>query len=103
MAKRRRRRGKKMNRFTIFCALVLTVVFGSIFTFKIFELKSQSREYAIQLEQLKKQRDEQKARDAELDEFEDYVGTDEYVEDVAREKLGLVYKDEILFKPEDGK
>ena len=100
MARRRRRHGKKMNRFTIFCALILTLVFGSIFVYKISVLKTQSREYSEQLEQLKEQRDEQKARDAELDEFEDYVRTDEYVEDVAREKLGLVYSDEILFKPE---
>lgn len=103
MAGRRKRRGKKMNRFTLFGALFFTIVFGGIFIYKTSELKAQSKEYSKQLEQLKDQRDEQKERDAELDEFEDYVGTDEYVEDVAREKLGLVYSDEILFKPEDKK
>lgn len=103
MARRRQRRGKKINRFTLFGALVLTIVFGSIFIYKTSELKAQSKEYSRQLEQLKEQKAEQESRDAELDEFEDYVGTDEYVEDVAREKLGLVYSDEILFKPEDDK
>ncbi len=30
-----------------------------------------------------------------------YMQTDEYIEDVAREKFGLVYEDEIIFKPEE--
>lgn len=30
-----------------------------------------------------------------------YVQTQEFIEEMAREKLGLVYKDEIIFKSED--
>lgn len=30
----------------------------------------------------------------------EYVGTDEYVEDVAREKLGLIHENEIILKAE---
>ena len=36
----------------------------------------------------------------ELKEKEDYVKTDEYIEEMAR-KMGLVYPDEVIFKPED--
>ena len=39
----------------------------------------------------------------DLKEFKKYVKTDEYVEEIARDKLGLVYKDEIIFEPEDSK
>ena len=39
-------------------------------------------------------------RKAELEEYEKYVQTKKYVEEVAREKLGLVYENEIIFKPE---
>ena len=35
-----------------------------------------------------------------IDELEEYVGTDEYIEDIAKEKLGLVYPNEILFEAE---
>ena len=31
--------------------------------------------------------------------MEEYMKTDEYVEDVARDKLGLVYEGETVFKP----
>ena len=30
-----------------------------------------------------------------------YMQTDEYAEQVAKDKLGLVYEDEIIFKPEE--
>ena len=32
------------------------------------------------------------------DKLKKYVGTDEYIEEVAREKLGLVKENEILFR-----
>ena len=43
---------------------------------------------------------EEEMRKKEIEDLEAYVGTDEYVEDVAKDKLGLVYPDEILFEAE---
>ena len=37
----------------------------------------------------------------EIAEYQEYTQTDEFVEDVAREKLGLVYDDEIVFIKEE--
>lgn len=36
-----------------------------------------------------------------IDERAAYVQTPKYIEDIAREKLGLVYKDEIIFKADN--
>ena len=44
----------------------------------------------------------QKARTEELIEYEKYTKTAKYVEEVAKDKLGLVYEDEIIFESEDG-
>ena len=44
---------------------------------------------------------EEEARAAQLEEYRIYVQTKQYVEKVAKEKLGLVNKDEILLKPRD--
>ena len=41
-----------------------------------------------------------KTRTEEIEEFEEYAGTDSYIEDVAKDKLGLIYENEILFEPE---
>jgi len=48
--------------------------------------------------ELKEQIKEETARKAEIKDLEKYVGTDEYVEDVAKDKLGLVHENEIIFK-----
>ena len=50
--------------------------------------------------ELAQQIEEEKARAKEIDELEKYVSTDEYVEEVAKDKLGLVHENEIIFKAE---
>ena len=42
--------------------------------------------------------DAEKERSEEINKLKKYVGTDEYIEEVAREKLGLVKENEILFR-----
>ena len=49
---------------------------------------------------LETQLKEEKERTEEIKEFEKYAGTDAYIEDVAKDKLGLIHKNEILFEPE---
>ncbi len=49
-------------------------------------------------EQLQAQLDEEKEREEELKQKEDYVGSKEYIEDEAKAKLGMAYDNEIIFK-----
>ena len=51
-----------------------------------------------QEEELQTQIDAEKERSEEINKLKKYVGTDEYIEEVAREKLGLVKEIEILFR-----
>ena len=48
-----------------------------------------------------KQKEEERAED--LEEYRVYVQTKQYIEKVAKEKLGLVKPDEILIKPKENK
>ena len=59
------------------------------------EMKVNEKRYAQDVERKK----EEEKRKSELDEFEKYTGTLEYVEEIAREKLGMVLGNEIVFKP----
>ena len=52
------------------------------------------------LEQLKDQIAQEEARGEELENYSKYINTKQFVEQVAREKLGLVYPGEIIFKGE---
>lgn len=76
----------------VMLAIVLSV--GSM------SLREKNERYKAQQAELETQLEEQKARSEEIDGLEEYVGSDEYVEDVAKEKLGLVNPNEILFQAE---
>ena len=72
--------------------VVSTVVFllFVIVSVKSLSLREKEAEYKAQKMELEAQIKEEEARAAEIEELGGYVGTDEYVEDVAREKLGLI-------------
>lgn len=103
MAQRRYKtnRKKRISRFTVFGVLVLCTVFCFTFAYKKSELKEQKKLYSQQVSELEKAKEEEDNRTKELEEFEQYVDTDEYIEEVAREKLGLVRKNEIIFEPDN--
>ena len=66
-------------------------------------LEEKDLEYRVKEQNLEKILAEEEARAAQLEEYRIYVQTKQYVEKVAKEKLGLVKKDEILLKPKENK
>ena len=57
--------------------------------------------YVEELAQLQNKIDAEEARTQDIADLEAYMQTDEYAEQVAKDKLGLVYEDEIIFKAEE--
>ena len=64
-------------------------------------LSRQNREYEEQIAELEEQIEQQKNRETELNEYKKYIQTKKFVEKVAKDKFGLLYPDEILFKPNE--
>ncbi len=98
-----RKRRKRLSRATVFGVILLTAVLCATLIYKQNTLKVKEREYAAQIKELEKQKKECSKEKKEIEEFKDYVKTDEYVEEIAREKFGLVHKGEIIFEPEEEK
>jgi len=44
---------------------------------------------------------EEEKRSEEIAEYEKYTHTKKYIEEVAKDKLGLIHEDEIIFREED--
>lgn len=78
---------------------VIVVLAVSLFVASI-PLRKKNQDFKTKEAELKEQLEEAAADGEEIDELEEYVGTEEYVEDVAKDKLGLVYPNEILFQAE---
>ena len=63
-------------------------------------LQSQLNFYQEKEASLNDQIEEEKERTEEIDKTKEYMETDEYAEDVARNKLGLVKDNEVVFEEE---
>ena len=63
-------------------------------------LHEKNQNYKAQEAELEKQIAAEIAREEEIAELELYVGSDAYIEDLAKEKLGLINPNEIVFKAE---
>ena len=94
--RQRRRYQNHMQSVLAICAVVLLL--AVVVTVKGMAIKEKNKEYLAQQTELKQQIKAEKERTKEIDELDKYVGTDKYIEDVAKNKLGLVYDNEIIFK-----
>lgn len=99
---RRRRRGRKSvfyyhRKSVIIIGAVLGLLFGVAGVGSV-RLYARNESYKEQEAELEAQMKEAKERAKEVKAYEEYVKTDEYIKDVAEEKLGLVDPSEIIFK-----
>jgi cell division protein DivIC len=68
---------------------------------QIVKIKAKDAEYEAKENELVQEYQEETQRASELDELETYMQSSEYIEDVAKSKLGLAYKNEIIFKEKE--
>ncbi len=94
---RQKRRLREHKRSMLVVSAVI-ILLGAIVFVDSMTLKAREKAYQEQEIELQQQIKEEKQKAKKIDKLKDYVGTDAYVEDMAREKLGLVYEDEIIFK-----
>ena len=82
--------------------LVTTVVLMMmlVVTVKSVELRQKRQFYMEKEEALIQQIEAEEARAVEIEEYGKYTQNKKFVEEVAKEKLGLVYEGEIIFKDE---
>ncbi len=102
MKKRRiRMRKKKQNRFSMALVVMVMLMLIIVVSFKRAELKEKQKTYSQREAQLTEQINEELKRSEDIEEYGKYTKTKKYAEEVAKEKLGLVNEDEIVFQDED--
>ena len=72
-----------------------------VVTVKSVELREKRATYMAKEEALQQEIALEEARTEEIQEYEKYTQTKKFVEEVAKDKLGLVYEGEIIFKDEN--
>lgn len=90
---------KRKNGHKIIAVAVL-VLFGVI-AFSCNELNAEKRALEKQKSELEEQLQTEAERSEELEEKRAYMQTVRYIEDLARNILGLVYPEETILRPEE--
>ena len=100
MTKLRRRKNlrKHLGSITIAGVVILMLIFVSVASLK---LRTQNENKQARIRELETQIEAEEKKAEEIEEYSKYVQTKKYAEEVAKDKLGLVYEDEIIFKAED--
>lgn len=96
---RRKKRDRWSNRLAILGITVVVISLGVVVNLKSASMRKKDLEYQIREEALEQQVAKEQSRAEELEEYRVYVQTKQYIEEVAKQKLGLVKPDEILLKP----
>ncbi|SCP99581.1 FtsB family cell division protein [Anaerobium acetethylicum] len=94
----RSNRDNKLGMVSIGAVLIMVLIVVAV---NCLRLHDKNLEYSHKEKVLQEQIAEEQKRTEEIQELEKYVKTKKYIEEVAKEKLGLVYEDEIIFKAAD--
>ena len=123
MANAKRRRRKNGNRAGRMCITCIVFVFAIVMSTQIIKVYQKDQEYKLQryketCESVKEKEKRletllpkvikaqeffndqvnKQPRQKELEAYETYTKSQQYVEDVAKSKLGLLYDNEVVFK-----
>lgn len=91
-------RKRHQNRFSMFLVSLVVVMIMVVVAVQSVTLQEKIDAKTHELQQLEAQIADEQKRTEEIEEFAKEVKTKGYIENVAREKLGLIYEGEILFK-----
>lgn len=96
--KGKRNNGIKSVAFWLAIAVVL--LFG-VMSYNSMELLKEKRALEAEQKELQARLQEEQERTGELKERRAYMQTVRYIEEIAREVLGLVYPDEVILRQEE--
>ncbi len=94
-------RKRHQNRFSMFLVSLVVLMIMVVVAVRSVELQQKIEGYDTQIASLNAQIEAENARAEEIEEYRKYTQTKAYVEEVAKDKLGLVYEGEILFKEDN--
>jgi len=98
MAKKKKSTRRDDNRVGKICIGIILIVFVAVMTVQINKVYQKDQEKIAEEQELREQLEYELLRQEELKEYEEYINSSEYVEDIAESKLGLLYENQIIFR-----
>lgn len=94
--KRSTRRQSRIASLMIIAAVIMVCIVSTVV---VSDLQNKSRQLAAEEQVLQQKIDQARQKSENLVALQQYMQTNQYIEDVAKEKLGMVYPDEIVIRP----
>lgn len=99
MAKRKKLSSSNRRGMVTIAGIVMVLLVSLLV--QSHKLSLQNTAYEAQKAELEAQLKDEELRAEEIENLKDYVDTTEFIEKIARDKLGLVHSGEILFQAAD--
>ena len=93
------KRQKRSNAIAMFSAIAVVFLLSIVIWKGKQTLVERDSVNVSKIQELAQKMEEQEARSISLVEYKKYIQTKKYVEQIAKEKFGLLYPNEIIFKP----
>lgn len=88
----------RANRTGVAAILFIVFLLLVVLAVQSRQLMKKNEGFELKKAELSQQIQDEEIRADELKQMEEKVDTDEYIEKIARDKLGLVYEDEVVYK-----
>ena len=98
MAKKKKSTRRDDNRVGKICIGIILAVFVAVMTIQINKVYQKDQEKIAEEQELREQLQYELDRQEALEEYQEYIESPEYVEDIAESKLGLLYENQIIFR-----
>ena len=95
---RRMRKLQNSNRAGLLVVCLIVIVLGAAMAVGSASLRQKSSEYEQQKEALAAKIAGEQQRSLDLEDYQNYTKSKKFIEEMAKEKQGLVNPDEIIFK-----
>lgn len=95
------KRTRKRRRTGLRLTAIMVLIICGVVMLKTQELDLVSAKTTARITELKQQIVKEEEKTEDIKEQKAYMQTLKFVEDMAREKFGLVYKDEIIFESDN--
>lgn len=90
---------KKSGKKPLMLAILVLVILAAATNARITVLKEKESSNNIKIEQIRQAIASEEQRQQYLEDYADYIKSKDFIIDMAREKLGLVFENEIIFQP----
>jgi cell division protein FtsB len=98
MAIERSAKTREQNRLSMWIAALIVGALIMVVLVTCGSLYRRLHSNKERIEELRSEIAKEEQRAEEIEEYKQYTKSREYIEEVAREKLGLVYEGEVIFK-----